>query len=261
MDLGLNGKIAIVTGASRGIGRAIARELAKEGCDIVATARDAGALDSLKQDIGRTFGRKAVIHAADLREPHAAEAVVAAAVKEFGRVDILVNNAGATKRGPFLTLTDADFLDGFALKFHAAVRLTRAAWPQLKAAKGCIVNIAGVGARHGAAEFAIGGAVNSAVLNFTKAMADLGIADGVRVNAINPGWIETDRLKTRLAARAKAEGIGDAEVRRLSLAELGVSRFGQPEEIAQLVCFLASGPAAYLQGALIDADGGETRYL
>lgn len=261
MDLGLSGKVAIVTGASRGIGRAIAHELAKEGCDIVAAARDAGALESLKEDIRKGVGRKTLIRAADLREPDAAAGVVDAAIREFGRVDILVNNAGATKRGPFLSLTDADFLDGFALKFHAAVRLTRAAWPHLKTAKGCIVNIAGVGGRHGAAEFAIGGAVNSAVLNFTKAMADLGIADGVRVNAINPGWIETDRLKTRLAARAKAEGIDDAEVRRRSLVELGVARFGRPEEIAQLVCFLASGPTAYLQGALIDADGGETRYL
>jgi len=261
MDLGLSGKVALVTGASRGIGRAIALELAREGCDVVATARDGGALESLKQDIHTTFGRRTLIRAADLREPDMARAVVDDAVKEFGRLDILVNNAGATKRGPFLALTDADFLDGFALKFHAAVRLTRAAWPHLKKAKGCIVNIAGVGGRHGAAEFAIGGAVNSAVLNFTKAMADLGIMDGVRANAINPGWIETDRLKTRLAARAKAEGIDDAEVRRRSLDELGVTRFGRPEEIAQLVCFLASAPAAYLQGALIDADGGETRYL
>ena len=261
MELGLKGKVAIVTGASRGIGRSIALALAQEGCDIVATARDAGALDGLKQELRTSFGRKTLVQAADLREAGAAAAVIDAAIAEFGHVNVVVNNAGATKRGSFFALTDADFLDGFALKFHAAVRLTRAAWPHLKKTKGCIVNIAGVGGRHGAAEFTIGGSVNSAVLNFTKAMADLGIADGVRVNAINPGWIETDRLKTRLAARAKAEGIDDAEVRRRSLAELGVARFGRPEEIAHLVCFLASAPAAYLQGALIDADGGETRYL
>jgi 3-oxoacyl-[acyl-carrier protein] reductase len=261
MELGLTGKIAIVTGASRGIGRAIALELAREGCDIVAAARDGAALEKLKDDIRTGFGRRTLVQPTDLREPEAAAKVVAAATAEFSRLDIVVNNAGATKRGNFFTLTDADFLDGFALKFHAAVRLTRTAWPHLKKTGGAIVNIAGVGGRHGAAEFAIGGAVNSAVLNFTKAMADLGIEDGVRVNAINPGWIETDRLTTRLAARAKAEGIDDAEVRRRSLAELGVRRFGRPEEIAQLVCYLASAPAAYLQGALIDADGGETRYL
>jgi 3-oxoacyl-[acyl-carrier protein] reductase len=261
MELGLKGKIAIVTGASRGIGRAIAVELAREGCDIVAAARDSAALESLKDEIGATSGRRTMIKALDLREGDAAATVVASTMAEFDRLDIVVNNAGATKRGPFLSLSDADFLDGFALKFHAAVRLTRAAWPHLKRTAGCIVNIAGVGGRHGAAEFAIGGAVNSAVLNFTKAMADLGVADGVRVNAVNPGWIETDRLKTRLAARAKAEGIDDGEVRRRSLAELGVARFGRPDEIAHMVCFLASGPASYLQGALIDMDGGETRYL
>lgn len=261
MDLGLTGKVAVVTGASRGIGRSIALELAREGCDIVATARDAAALESLRQEVRETFRRRAVGHAADLRDPNAAMKLVAATMAEFGRLDIVVNNAGATKRGKFFALTDADFEDGFALKFYGAVRMTRAAWPHLKKSGGCIVNIAGVGGRHGAAEFAIGGAVNSAVLNFTKAMADLGIEEGVRVNAVNPGWIETDRLKTRLAARAKAEGIDDAEVRRRSLAELGVTRFGRPEEIAQMVCFIASPTASYLQGALIDMDGGETRYL
>ena len=261
MELGLKGKVAIVTGASRGIGRAIASELAREGCDIVAVARDGAALEILKEEIRTRFNRTVLVHEADLCESETAAKIVATAVAAFGRVDILVNNAGATKRGDFFSLTDADFLDGFALKFHAAVRLTRAAWPHLKQSGGCIVNIAGVGGRFGEAEFTIGGAVNSAVLNFTKSMADRGIEDGVRVNAINPGWIETDRLKTRLAARAKTEGIDDAEVRRRSLAKLGVKRFGRPEEIAQLVCFLASAPAAYLQGALIDADGGETRYL
>lgn len=261
MKLGLTGKVAIVTGASRGIGRSIALELAGEGCDVVAAARDAAALESLQQEIRAKFGRRTLVQACDLREADAAATVAAAAAKEFSHLDIVVNNAGATKRGNFFALTDADFEDGFALKFYAAVRLTRAVWPHLKKSGGCIVNIAGVGGRHGAAEFAIGGAVNSAVLNFTKCMADLGIEDGVRVNAINPGWIETDRLKTRLAARAKAEGIDDAEVRRRALAELGVRRFGRPEEIAQMVCFMASPVASYLQGALVDMDGGETRYL
>lgn len=262
MDLNLSGKTALVTGASRGIGAAIARELAREGVHVCLAARDKAKLDEVASSITAISGsNRTTVIAGDLRQPAAAKDAVDAAVAAFGRLDIVVNNAGATKRGNFFALTDADFLDGFALKFHAAVRLTRAAWPHLKKSGGAVVNIAGVGGRHGAAEFAIGGAVNSAVLNFTKAMADLGIEDGVRVNAINPGWIETDRLTTRLAARAKAEGIDDAEVRRRSLTELGVKRFGRPEEIAQLVCYLVSAPAAYLQGALIDADGGETRYL
>ena len=261
MELGLKGRVAIVTGASRGIGRAIAHELAKEGCDLALAARDASALESLAVEIRTGLGRRALVHVADLRQAEAPAQLVAATVKEFDRLDVVVNNAGATKRGTLFALGDEDFYDGFALKFYCAVRLTRAAWPHLKKNGGSVLNIAGVGGRHGAANFVVGGAVNSALLNFTKAMADQGVADGVRVNAINPGWIETDRLTTRLAVRAKAEGIDDAEVRRRSLAELGVARFGRPEEIARLACFLASAPAAYLQGALVDADGGETRYL
>jgi len=261
MDLGLKGKVAIVTGASRGIGRSIAHELAKSGCEVVLAARDASALESLAAEIRNGLGRRALVQAAELREPDAAARIVAATVAELGAVDIVVNNAGATKRGDFFTLTDADFHDGFALKFYSAVRFTRAAWPYLKGRGGSIVNIVGVGGRQGSAQFTIGGSVNAALLNFTKAMADRGVEDGVRVNGINPGWIETDRLKTRLAARAKAEGLPEEEIRRRSLAELGVKRFGDPGEIAQLACFLVSGAAAYIHGALIDIDGGETRYL
>src|SRR6185295_2410813 len=114
---------------------------------------------------------------------------VAAAAETFGRLDLVVNNAGATKRGDFLQLTDEDWASGFSLKFMAAVRVSRAAWPILKRTNGSIVNIAGVGARTGSAEFTIGGSVNSAMLNLTKALADRGVKDGIRVNAINPGSI------------------------------------------------------------------------
>ena len=261
MDLALNGKAAIVSGASRGIGRAIALELARAGCNVALAARDGAALEALTAELRGKFGRTALVQAADLRRPDAPAAVVAAALAAFGRLDILVNNAGATKRGDFFTLSDDDFADGFALKFYAAVRFTRAAWPHLKASAGSIVNIIGVGGREGSSQFTIGGAVNAALQNFTKAMADRGVEDGVRVNGINPGWIETDRLKTRLSARAKAEGVSEEEVRRRGLADLGVTRFGQPEEIARLACFLASPAAEYIQGALVNIDGGEARYI
>jgi NAD(P)-dependent dehydrogenase (short-subunit alcohol dehydrogenase family) len=260
MELGLKDKVAVVTGASRGIGRAIALELAKEGCDLIIAARDATALAALSHEI-RGYGRRAMAQAADLRAPEAPVELIAAAVAEFGRLDIVVNNAGATKRGSFFELSDADFQDGFALKFHGAVRLTRAAWPELRKTSGSIINIIGIGGHHGGADFTIGGAVNAAFLNFTKAMADLGVDDGVRVNAINPGWIETDRLTARLDAQAKGQGIDKDEARRRNLALLGVKRFGRADEIGQLACFLASPAASYIQGALIDIDGGATRHL
>jgi 3-oxoacyl-[acyl-carrier protein] reductase len=262
MDLGLNGKVGIVTGASRGIGRSIALALAGAGCDVVLAARDAGALEGVAVEIRTGLGRKALVQPADLRQPDAAARIVAATIASFGRLDVLVNNAGATKRGDFFGLSDDDFADGFALKFYAAVRFTRAAWPHLKSGGGSIVNIIGIGGGQGSSQFAIGGSVNAALQNFTKAMADRGVEDGVRVNGINPGWIETDRLKTRLLARAKAEGRSEDDIRRQSLAELGVKRFGRPEEIADLACFLASPKAAaYIHGALVDIDGGENRHL
>ena len=175
---------------------------------------------------------------------------------------MLVNNAGSTKRGDFLTLSEADWADGFGLKFFGAMRCSRAAWPHLQASRGTIVNIVGVGGRTGSAEFAIGGAVNAALMNLTKVLADRGVKDGVRVNAINPGGIKTDRLETRrqdVRRRTPRRSAADAE-QQMARA-LGVARFGEPEEIARLVAFLASPQAAFCQGSIVDADGGQTRTL
>jgi len=147
------------------------------------------------------------------------------------------------------------------LKFFGAMRLCRAAWPHLRASAGCIVNIIGVGGRTGSAEFAIGGAVNAAMMNLTKVLADRGVKDGVRVNAINPGGIATGRLQTRLKTFAAEHKISVAEAETRMAHSLGVARFGQPEEIARLAAFLVSPQAAFCQGSIIDADGGQTRTL
>src|SRR6266852_235065 len=149
-------KTAIVTGASRGIGRAIAMQLARDGAQVVLCARDRHALDETAGAIEQAQGR-AIAVALDLRLPDSAGQLVTAALGAFGPIDILVNNAGATKRGEFERLTDDDWTDGFALKFFGAVRLTRAAWPHLKQQSGSVVNIAGVGGRTPGADFTIGG--------------------------------------------------------------------------------------------------------
>lgn len=252
------GKAAIVTGASRGIGRAIAIELARQGADVMLVAREAARLQAVAGEVG-SLGRQVSVCPADLRSPGAAARVVAATIAAFGRIDILVNNAGATQRGDFLRLTDEDWTDGFALKLHGAVRLVRAAWPQLKSRGGSVVNIAGVGGRTPGADFTIGGSVNGALLSFTKALADVGVRDGVQVNAINPGYIRTDRLRTRLERRAAELGSTVAEAEAKMVAEAGTIRIGEPEDIAHLVSFVVSPRARYLQGALIDADGGQTK--
>jgi NAD(P)-dependent dehydrogenase (short-subunit alcohol dehydrogenase family) len=257
MDLQLTSKVALITGASRGIGRAIAQTLAAEGMRLVLAARSRDLLD----DLAASLSVDCLVQAIDLRAPEVPEAVVAAAIARFGQLDLLVNNAGATTRGDFLSLTDASWEDGFALKFYGAMRSCRAAWPHLQACQGSIVNIVGVGGRTGTAEFAIGGALNAALLNLTKVLADRGVRDGVRVNAINPGSIRTDRLQIRLDRFAAEHSIGAAAAAERMAQAQGVARFGDPVEIARAVAFLASPQAAYCQGAILDIDGGQTRTL
>lgn len=262
MELGLSGKAALVTGASRGIGAAIATELAREGVHVCLAARDKAKLEEVAATITAVSGsNRTTIVAGDLREPQAANTAVSAAMTAFGRLDILVNNAGATKRADFFTLSEEDWQDGFALKFHGYVRTTRAAWPHLREQNGCIVNIVGVGSRSGSAEFTIGGSVNVALLNFTKAMADIGIKDGVRVNAINPGLIETDRFKRNIERVSRLHNFNRDEAIKFLLQSHGTTRVGRPEEIGWLAAYLASSKAAFIQGCVIDIDGGATRSL
>ena len=157
MDLQLSNKIAIVTGASRGIGKAIAEMLSSEGMKVILVARSHAELESL----ARSLPNESLVQAVDLRRPDSANQVVAATVEKFGKIDLLVNNAGATKRGDFLKLTDEAWADGFALKFYGAMRLSRATWTHLQASKGTINNIVGVGGKAGSAGFTIRGAARS----------------------------------------------------------------------------------------------------
>jgi len=257
MDLLLADKVAVVTGARRGIGKAIAEALSAEGMKVVLVARSTADLESL----AGSLPNESLVQAIDLREPDSANRVVASTIQKFGKLDLLVNNAGATKRGDFLTLTDNEWIDGFALKFYAAMRLSRAAWNHLKESKGDIINIIGVGGRTGSAEFTIGGAVNAALMNLTKALADRGVKDGVRVNAINPGSIATERLQIRIQNYAKTNSISLDEAAKRLPREMKIDRFGEPAEIARAVAFLASPQVAHIQGAVLDVDGGATRTL
>ncbi len=256
----LAGKTAIVTGASRGIGRAIAVHLASEGANVLLTARDAALLDSAVAEITHAGGAAATF-AADLRESEAAAAIAKMAIDRFGGIDILVSNAGATKRGNFEELTDADWQDGFALKFFGAVRLTRQAWPQLRARRGSVVFISGSGGRTPGAQFTIGGSVNAALLSFTKAMADQGVTDGVQVNCVNPGPVRTARLETRLSAIAAAGNVTRDAALEAFIRQEKVTRVAEPEEIAALAGFIVGPNGRSLHGSLIDIDGGSTKTI
>ena len=215
-------------------------------------ARDTAVLNQAAGEIEKAGGTAAAI-ALDLRIPESPARLAEFAVGKFQRIDIVVNNAGATKRGDFGALTEEDWTDGFALKFFGAVRLTRAAWPHLKASSGSLLNISGIGGKTPGALFTIGGSVNAALITFTKAIAETGVRDGVQVNAINPGTIRTGRFQQMLDSEKTTEQ-DFVRARR-------ITRIGEPEDIANLVAFVVSPEGRFLHGAMIDMDGGSTKTI
>jgi 3-oxoacyl-[acyl-carrier protein] reductase len=252
----LAGKVALITGASRGIGKSIALELAAAGCDLMLTARDSKALEAVAGNI-RALGRKAAVHAADLTANNEPARLMQAFEREFSRLDILVNNAGAAKRGSFFDLTEQDWSDGFNLKFFAHVRLCRLAWPKLKANQGSVIFISGIGARAPVADYMIGAAVIGASLAFMKALADLGKRDRVQVNTVNPGSTTTDRFRHRLDLIMKKTGLDEAAAIEHHRQEIDITRFGTPEDVAGMVKFIVSPRGRLLHGTAIDIDGGQ----
>lgn len=257
----LDGRVAVITGGSRGIGRAIAGRLAAEGADLVLAARTPEDLDAASEALASSTGRRVETVAVDLRTVDGAETLHKAATSAFDTIDILVNNAGATQAGPFLELDDEAWFDGFALKFHGAVRLSRLFWPQLAESHGTVVNIIGGLARTPAPDIMIGGAVNAAFANFTKALAGVGLRDDVNVNAIHPGQTTTARLTTLLEKRAEAAGTTPEELQQRIIERQGVRRLGTPDDVASLAAFLCRPEARHIQGVSIGIDGGATSGL
>jgi 3-oxoacyl-[acyl-carrier protein] reductase len=253
-------KVVVVTGGSRGIGRAIAAAFAREGAQTMLAASSQANLDAAANAIGNS-GPKPLTFAADLKKLDACQALHAFVKDRLGRCDVLVNNAGATRSGNFLELPDEAFSDGFALKYFACVRLSKLFWPMLKEREGRIVNIIGGAARTPDALFLVGGSVNSAMANFSKGLSVLGKKDGVNVNVIHPGLTETDRVTTLFQQRAQASGTTPDAIRKQSMEKDGLRRIGQPEDVAELALFLCTERARHIQGAAIAVDGGQTTGL
>ncbi len=252
------GKIVVISGGSRGIGRGIASAFAKEGAQTVLAAASEANLKKTAEAIAQTGAPKPDIVAGDLRQLPGCESVFRAVKEKHGRCDILINSAGATRAGSFADLADDLWIDGFALKFFACMRLCRLFWPMLTEARGHVVNINGGAARTPDPGLMIGGAVNSAMANFSKALAGLGKRDGVNVNSILPGMTETDRIQQLFEQRAQAQGTTADKVRAELVAKEGLQRLGRPEDVAALALFLCSEAARHIQGTAIAVDGGAT---
>jgi NAD(P)-dependent dehydrogenase (short-subunit alcohol dehydrogenase family) len=251
-------KVVVVTGGSKGIGRAIGTAFAREGASCVLAASSAANLAEAAKAVARAGGPEPMTVAGDLRTLAGCQQVFAQVNARHKRCDVLINCAGATRAGDFLAIPDDAWLDGFALKFFGAVRLSRLFWPLLAAAHGHVVNIIGGAARTVEPEFLVGGSVNSALANFTKGLSRRGMRDGVNVNAIHPGATATERTHTLLRQRSEATGRSVEELRAEQIAKSGVQRMAEPEDIAALTLFLCSERARHIQGTATAVDGGAT---
>lgn len=258
MTKDFSGKVVVVSGASRGIGRAVAAAFAAEDAQTVLAASSSENLERAAKSIAKSGGPEPMTVAADLRTLAGCQQVFDSVRSRFNRCDILVNSAGATKAGNFLELSDELWLDGYALKFFGCVRLCRLFWPMLTQAHGNVVNIDGGAARTPGADFTIGGSVNAAMANFSKALSKLGLKDDVNVNVIHPGVTETERTMQLIEQRAAASGKSVESLREESVAKSGLRRMGQPEDIAALALFLCGPAARHIQGTAIAVDGGGT---
>lgn len=259
MDLGLKGKRAIVTGASRGIGRECALELAREGARVCVTARDEGLLEKAVADINAAGGEGMSI-SADLTSLDECKKVVDAAAAKFGGVDILINSAGAAKGGDILDIDVDLFTDALGLKTYGYFRLAKLVVPHMQKGKwGRIINIAG-GAGAGPARGNMPTSLaNVTILNISRGLSDAVAGDGIIVNTICPGMTNTQRARDLMQGAADKQGKNVEEVLKERGAKIPAGRIGEPEEVAKMATFLASEANSYSFGSSIYLDGGGRR--
>jgi 3-oxoacyl-[acyl-carrier protein] reductase len=252
--------VAVVTGASQGIGRATAIRLARDFPAVVLVARNRASLEQTS-DAAKAAGADALILDADLAEPAAAQAVVNRTLAQFGRIDALLNIAGAVPQIDLFEMTDAQWENGLALKLHGARRLTIAAWPALKEARGSVVLMSGNSALFPKAPYAAVGTINAAIVAMAKAFSDRGIADSVQVNSVLPGPVMTGRRRSYLQHWTPLHHMTVEEATERFPKEAGIARYGEPEELAELMAFLVSPGAKWMTGSALCMDGGEVKSI
>jgi NAD(P)-dependent dehydrogenase (short-subunit alcohol dehydrogenase family) len=256
VETGAARRVAMVTGASRSIGAGVARQLLSDGWRVAVAARTASGLRDL---CAEAAPGEVLAVMGDLRDVPFAEQLRREALDCFGRIDALINIAGDAPQASILELTDTQWEQAFSLKHFAAQRLTRAVWPQLKTARGSVVFLSGVTAHTPAASLGTIGSVNAAIIAASKAWAEQGGQDGVRVNTVLPGSVRTQRRENIMAQEVTRLGITPAEAEAHHVAAKKISRLGLPSDIGKAISFLLSPAAEWIHGVALDVDGGETK--
>jgi 3-oxoacyl-[acyl-carrier protein] reductase len=261
VDLGIRGKVALVAASSKGLGRAVAEELAAEGADLVMCARGKETLEQTAESIRRTTGVKVVAVAADVSNPADAARVARAALDELGRVDILVTNSGGPPSGQFENLTPEMWDAATRLLLKSAVGLTRAVLPGMKERRwGRILNVTSIAAKQPIEGLMLSNSLRAAVIGFARTLATEVAPFNVTVNNLLPGFTRTDRVQELARAAGAKAGNSDDIVSRWE-KEIPMGRLGEPRELAALAAFLASERASYITGSSIAVDGGWIRSL
>lgn len=262
MDLGLQGKAALVLASSKGIGRAIATELAAEGARVMISSRDGDALRSAAGEIGAATGAEVAYRAADLTRAEDVEDLVARTVKRFGGLDILVTNTGGPPAGVFDDLGDDEWSAAFDLVLMSLIRAVRASLPHMRErVGGRIVCVASSSIKQPIENLMLSNTFRSGIVGLAKSLSAELAADGILVNTLGPGRIATDRSASFDAVRAQRLGVPVEEVRAEAEARVPLGRYGAPEEFAKMAAFLASPANSYVTGQAILVDGGMVRAL
>jgi 3-oxoacyl-[acyl-carrier protein] reductase len=262
MHFGLEGRVALVAAASRGLGKAAARELSREGADVVIAARGKPALEAAAEEIHQETGGRVLPVQADVTIKADIEALVEAAKEEFGQIDVLVNNAGGPKPGTFTDMSDEDWLGAVNLNLMSTIRLTRLALPGMRARQwGRIINITSFSVKQPIPDIILSNTARAGVAAMAKTLAGQMANEGITVNNVCPGYILTDRVRNLAASTAEEEGTEVEEILAEWESRIPAERLGQPEELAALITFLASERASYITGTTIQTDGGLVKSL